>query len=360
MRILLAIFAIVTAILAASCGSDNAGPVATTGNIGGDIEMVGPFNGAAELNVGLFAPGGDTAVQSAVAGRLTSAATATLTGRTISFNFTEVPFGTYEVGVYSDGAAKTFYYRSTGITLSESNHSVDDFSADASFTGPGPFGTISGSAQLSDATAFPGDRVVFIGFSPASAPQNALQTLVAATDVNDGQIIYNGEGIAYGTWIVGLYGYNPATHEVTVYGMKDEPVVVSAASPNLAGVTFGASFAGDPGTDPELGSISGTVTFSAALPAGGSYFIAANTVPPQQGAPPAIVELNAAAVGGDNAFDYTLTPLANGEYSVSIFSYDLATHQATYFGEYDGTVTLSDVSSNPSGVDFSADVSIID
>ncbi|MDQ3023812.1 MAG: hypothetical protein M3R04_05425 [bacterium] len=353
----IAIAAALAALLLGSCGSSNVGP--TTGSVSGSLEVAGPFNGAAELNVGLFPDGSDVPVQTAVAGRVTSVASATLSGRAIAFSFTDVTFGIYSVRLYSSGpGGNTFHFRSADITLSELNPTVSNFDEQASFTGEGPFGSVSGIALLSDDFEFPAaGELAFIGISPVSDPQNALQWIVDSADASSGQLAFNIDGIAYGTWLVGLYGYNPGTHAVTVFGLLDAPLTVSAATPNITGAVFGADSGGDPGVDPALASISGTVTFNGGLPAGQYIAVAANTIPPQQGAPPSTFDVLASAVDG-NTVAFTLPLLPDGTYSVSIFSYDFATHTATYFGEYDGTVVIA-AAASVADIDFNADVTVI-
>jgi hypothetical protein len=355
--IALAIATASRALLLGACSSHNV-PTTTTGTLGGSINVEGPFNGATELLVGLFAPGGTTPLQSATAGHVTSTATATLSGRAIAFSFTEIDLGTYEVGLYSSGpGGNTFYFRSDPVTLDSTHSSVTDFSADASFTGEGPFGSISGVALLSDDFEFPsGGNLAFLGFSPASDPQNALQWIVTSEDASNGELFFNVDHIAYGTWIVGLYGYNPVTHEVSIFGLLDNPLTVNENNPNLTGAVFAADSDGDPGTDPVLGTINGTVTFNGALPEGQAIFVAANTVPPQQGAPPSTQEVT--ALDG-RTFNFSLPLLPDGSYSVSIFSYDFASHQAVYFGEAEGTVTIDDAHQTVSDINFDADVTVI-
>jgi hypothetical protein len=341
----------------ASCSSHNVGG-ASTGDITGSITIDGPINGAAEVLVGLFPSGSDTPTESASAGHVTSTATATLSGRAIAFSFTDEAFGTYTVRLYSTGVGgNTYYYTSAPITISQTNPDVNNFSAHASFTGDGPFGSISGVALLSDDFAFPGaGDLTFIGFSPVDDPQNAYQWLVDSGDVSSGELVFNVDGLSYGTWIVGLYGYNPQTHAVTVFGLLDNPITISAAEPNATGAVFGADSDGDPGTDPTLGVVNGTVHFNGALPAGQQIFVAANTIPPQQGAP--ISSEQVTALDGRN-FSYSLPLLPNGDYSISIFSYDFANHQAVYFGSYDGTVTVDDAHQTINTINFDADVTTI-
>jgi hypothetical protein len=43
-----------------------------------------------------------------------------------------------------------------------------------------------------------------------------------------------------------------------------------------------------------------------------------------------------------------------------VFAYDFSTHTATYFGNYDGTVTIDQANSLVTDIDFDADVSIIE
>lgn len=359
MRIVMLISLLAVALLGAACSSRNVDINPSTGRISGALDVVGPFSGAAPLSVGLFLPGSETPVESTEVGRITSAATATLTGRRITFSFSELSFGVYEVAVFATSAGTaTFYYRGAPVTLSSTTPTVADFSADVSFTGNAPFGTVSGLVLLEEEFSFVAGQLYFIGLSKPTDPQNALQHLVAASDVNSaGQLFFNIEGVSYGTWLVGLYGYNPETHAVTVHGLLDDPVRVGANLPNVTGAVFPAG-ATDPGDDGELGTITGTVTFNGALPEGQSLHIAANTIPPQQGAPPATIEVTPGDLNGGRTLNYALPNLPTGSYSVAIFSYDFVNHTAVYFGTLDDGVSVT--SGQTAGdADFNADVTVI-
>jgi hypothetical protein len=346
-------------LLASSCGGGNGTPQATSGTVSGTLTVGGPINGASDLQVGLFAPGSTTATLTTAAGHVTSAAggTATITGRNVAYSFTEVPFGTYNVGLYyASGATPTFLYRSSDIVVNAANPARTNQNGTGSFTGSGPFGTISGVTQV--AGTWPdSSQLVFIGFAPQTAPQNVFQWLVSADDLNEGYLYYNVDNIAYGTYYVGLYGYNPVTHAVSVFGQLDNTVTINAGTPDIAGANFGSDFAGDPGTDPALGSISGEITLNAELPANLYIYVAANTIPPQQGAPPAAIRVKQADVV-DGKLSYELPFLGDGQYSVSIFSYDINTHQAIYFGEVASPVTISGAQ-DVTGVNFTADVTLL-
>ena len=339
-------------ILLSSCGGGGTQQL-TTGQVSGKVTVSGPINGAVELLVGIFPSGSTSPSQSSSAGHVTSAAS--LSGREIIYSFIDIPFGNYYIGVYADsGGTPSFYYQSGDFNLHVDNSIVNDLSGSFSFSGTVPWGTVSGTTSVVGTWPDP-SLLTYIGISPASSPQSQLQYLVSESDLNDGKLHYDMDGISYGTYIVGFFGYNPVTHEVFTYGAFDNPVVVNATSPNVATINFPSDFSGDPGTDPQLGTISGTVSLSGSLPSGLFYYVAANTIPPAAGAPPAVFEVFEAQVAG-SSFDYELSFLSDDTYSVSIFAYDVTSHAATYFGEYDTTVTISGGDSH-TGIDFNADVS---
>ena len=345
-------------LLAASCGGGGSDPV-PTGRIAGSLNVVGPVNSAVVLRAGLFDSTGDTLFESAEVGRITSVAAATLNGRTVTYDFTQLEFGTYRVGLYTEqGIERTLYYGGPEITLSEINPSETGLTDQANFTGAFPenWGTISGVVQVSG--AWPTDRIVFVGLSPVATPQAVLQHTVTEDDVNEGRIHFNLEGIAPGTWLVGLYGYEPQTNDVDIYGLEDDPITITAEEKFITNQNFVADFGGDPGTDPAGATISGVVTFNGALPAGLFYYVAANTIPPQQGAPPSVYEIDPAEIVNDE-ISYSLPFLPDDVYSVSVFSYDITTHQATYFGEHEFSILVANGESF-SDIDFSADVTLLD
>ncbi|MCH7472223.1 hypothetical protein IIA79_04655 [bacterium] len=316
------------------------------------------MNSAVEISAGVFTAGSNVPVESVDLGRVTSVGTGSLSGRTIDFSFSDLDFGDYQIGVYSlSGIELIFWYLSDTISLSGAAPEVGNFSDAMSFSGPAPWGTVSGIVLLSG--DWPGDRLVFVGIAPHDNPSEVLQWIVIEDDLSEGKYYFNFESIAYGQYLVGFYGYDSTTHQVDTYGAFDDPVTVAAENPYVSSVNFPSDFAGDPGTDPELGSVSGTVTFTGPLPEGLPVWVAANTIPPQVGSPPSTFQVFADQIGSDNTLDYSLGFLPDDEYSVSIFSYDIIQHQATYFGEYNGTVAIDAGNQNVTGIDFTADVSLL-
>lgn len=368
----LCIAALACALLAlAACsggGGNDPDPNPTTGTISGTLTIGGPVNNAVEVMVGLFAQGSTTPVQETSVGRVASAATGSMSGRDITFSFTQVPYGTYEVAAYAQpvGGDAMFYYRSEAQTISATNSAITGFTDTMSFAGDEPWGTISGVIDIEG--DWPSDQVVFVGFTPegGTAPLQYPVTENQPTDGfvehnTQGQVIYNIANLGYGSWTVGFYGYDMTTHEITTYGERDEAQLVHGGDPNLTNVNFPADFAGDPGEDPDLGSISGTLTLNGPLPAGGGFLsIGANTIPPQPGAPIGSFDIAPGDEGQDNTIDFVITDMPPGEYSIGVFNYDFATHTAVYFGSYDGTVTITEQDMHVTGIDFNGDVSLID
>ncbi|MBN2080606.1 hypothetical protein JW859_00225 [bacterium] len=362
----ISLFIILSALALFSCGGGGSTPEADSGSIAGTIAIGGPLSSMTELTVGVFSPGGTTAIQEYEAGNSTSVATGSRTERQLTFSFTELDFGSYEIAVYSGaGTDRFFYYRSEQQTLTAGSPNITGFSETMSYSGPEPWGTISGVIDLADGT-WPADKYVYLGFKNGDNPR--LQYPVTegyAYDgyvehvVADSQIIFNIAFLVYGEWTVGFYGYDYTTHQVTVYGERDVAVLIHGGNPNATNVNFPAAFTGDPGTDPVLGTIAGTITFNGELPSGPFISIGANTIPPQQGAPIATYDVTPEMVGTDMTLDFTLTDVPHGTYGVAIFTYDFSTHTVTYFGEYPDSITLSETTPDVTGIDFNADVTLI-
>jgi len=352
--------------LLASCGGGGGNDPDPLGTVTGTLTIGGPLDSSVTMSIGLFATGSDTPVVSTEIGHITSAAHGTSATRTNPFSFTNVALGTYVVRAYglTRSQQTVFYYTSDPITLTAATPSVTGLTPVMSFTGPEPWGTISGVIDLGG--TWPTDRSVFVGFTQASTDE-LFQYVVTENQPTDGyvehtggQVIFNIDHLAYGSYTVGIYGYNSTTHAFDTYGERDVDILVHGGDPNITNVNFPADFAGDPGTDPVLGTIAGTVTFSDALPqTGGFVAIGANTIPPQQGAPIASYDVEPGDLAGNMEVAYTLEDLPNGEYTIGIFSYDFATHTAVYFGAFDGTVTVTDANKDHTGIDFDADISLL-
>jgi hypothetical protein len=367
MRKLLVITALLAVFGAAACGGGGGTPSATSGTISGTLTVGGPVNNSVPASVGLFAPGASTPLQACEAGRVTSAAGGSITGRAISFSFTDVPFGSYEIGVYFAGTSgNTFYYRSEPQAVSASAPSITGFSDTLSFAGAKPWGTISGVIDLGG--DWPAGQIVFVGFTPPGGafPLQYVFTEHQESDgfvqhTGQGQVVFNIACLSYNTWTVGLYGYNPQTHAVTTYGLRNDPVVVGADDPNITNVNFPADFAGDPGADPALATISGVLHLSGPLPqTAGFMAIAVNTIPPQAGAPISTFDIEPGDEDSNYDIPFILRDVPAGEYSLGAFVYDFASHTAVYFASYNGTLAVDTEHMAITGLELDGDVSLID
>jgi len=353
--------------LFAGCGGGGGG-VPVAGRIAGSITIGGPVNSSAEVAVGLFQAADNQLVASFEAGRITSEAVATgsVNGREITYDFSGLELGSYYTGIYSgEAAAPQIIWQGDPVVVNDGSPESTGRQDTASMLGNGPYGTISGVVDV--AGDWPADgSLVFLGFD-LNGSGNPAAYYVFEGMPSDGtagfdgsKLIYNMDFLPYGSYTVGLYQYNPQTHAFMPLGERDVAIEVGADDPNVTNVNFPANFAGDPGEDPTLGTITGTVNFSGALPSGPKYYVAANTIPPQMGAPLSSLELPPEDVGAGGPFGYQLDGLPDGEYTVSVFAYNFQTHQATYFGDYDGTVIIDEQAQLVAGIDFDADVSILE
>lgn len=375
MRIIILGLSLAACIMLGACSGSGSNNVFTGGRISGSITVGGPFNGALELLVGLVDTATGTVVQHASAGHVTSAATGGLSGREVSFSFDQIPLGSYKIAVYyQPGADPVFLYQSAAMTVDADHANVTGFTDSCSFTGAKPWGTISGRIALSG--TWPADQLVFVGFTPHGT-SNTYQFIVNETGTvgdtteytthqTDGVVVFNVAYLAYGSYDVGLFTYNPVSHAVGVCGLRDVPITLTEQDANATHVNFPADFAGDPGVDPALGSISGTITFDGVLPAyletsQNFISVAANTFPPQQGAPPSDMKIKPSMLSPTYTVSYELPDLPYGDYNVSVFLYDLGTHTPVYLGwlgsqAVPGHVLLSAATPNVSGIDFNATV----
>ena len=134
-------------------------------------------------------------------------------------------------------------------------------------------------------------------------------------------------------------------------------MILDYADHNLFANNFGAGFGVDP-PPVQNGAISGSVAFTGTADWSNLVYVSANTIPPVQGAPPGNVQITQGTYNAAGT-PYEMTDLVYGEYSVSVYQYNFTTHQAKYFGYFDGSVTLSESVPELTGVNFDADWSLL-
>ncbi len=363
--VLMAVFVITLAACGGSGVKDRPGTPGTKGSIAGKFVVNNALPEGASFSVALFKKGeanpSATAVPSA-------------DGAGLVFSFADKALGIYYVQLRAShgGAAASSLSRiashegheivlaqTNDLTLSSTAPNLSGVTANAI----GTDGTISGIVQV--AGEYPTGKMVFVYVYrsditlPPGPPDgiNAKTFDVPVSIIENNQFRYDIENISYGTYKIELNGYNPATHEVEVYGSYATEVTLDFSDHNLFSKNFGAGFGVEP-PPVQNGSISGSVSFSGTPNWAYPIYVSANTIPPVQGAPPGNIQVTEAAYNSSGTA-FEMSDLVYGEYSVSVYQYNFTTHQATYFGSYSGTVTLTEENPAASGITFEADWSLL-
>lgn len=357
------------AIALSACGGSGVknrpGTPTVKGSIAGKFVANNALPDGAALSVALFKKGDINP---------TATKTPSMDGADLAFSFADISLGIYYVqlrashaGASASSLGRSASHEGHDIVLAQTNDLTIN-STTPNLTGVtvnaiGTDGTVSGIVQV--AGDYPVGKMVFIYVYrtdialPPGPPDgvNAKTFDVPSTMIENSQFRFDIENISYGTYKIELNGYNPATHEVEVYGSYAAEVVLDYTDHNLFSKNFGAGFGVEP-PPVQNGAISGTVNFTGIPDWTYPIYVSANTIPPVQGAPPGNVQVEEAAYNAaGTAFE--MTNLVYGEYSVSVYQYNFTTHRATYFGSYSGTVTLSETSPEASGITFTADWSLL-
>lgn len=369
MRLVCMVLVAVVVITLSACGGsgvkDRPGTPVTKGSITGKFVANNALPEGASFSVALFKKGETNPLATSVPAA---------DGADLAFNFADIALGIYYVQLRAShgGAAPSSLSRiasheghevvlaQTGdLTISAGSPNLSDVTANAI----GIDGTISGVVQV--AGDYPTGKMVFIYVYrtdialPPGPPDgvNAKTFDVPASLIENNQFRYDIENISYGTYKIELNGYNPATHEVEVYGSYASEVLLDYGDHNLFAKNFGAGFGVEP-PPVQNGSISGSVSFSGTPNWAYPIYVSANTIPPIQGAPPGNILITEATYNSSGTA-FEMTDLVYGEYSISVYQYNFTTHQAAYFGSYSGTVTLTEENPAVSGITFEADWSLL-
>ena len=330
-------------------------PPAGEGSISGSFVVNNTLAADAVFHAQLFKKGLDAPVDQA---------TLTLSGTAYAYEFTELDLDTYIVRLHMVSGDLAMTISETGeIELTSDNPDRTSITTDAI----GGDGTLSGSVKT--AGVFPVELVVYVYAYrtdvtlPPGPPDgvNSFAFNVTADMLAGDSFDYNIENMSYGVYHIQLVGYDPVSHEITVYGEFATAVKIDLYNTNPEGKRFAAGFGVAP-PPLENGTIRGTVAFTGNSDFTQLIYVSANTIPPAQGAPPASFQITASnyvAAG----MDFELTGLPLGDYRVSLFEYNFTTHQATYFGQYDdngGVVTVDSATDVIEDIDFTADWSLLD
>ena len=201
-RICLAVAVALTAVLAAACRSSELfDTTVTTGRVAGELTIVGPADTDLDLQVGLCRNNREDTYVTTPAGRLTATASAAITTRTVSYDFSELPIGTYNLVLFSEGEdGRETYYRSGRIRLTYEVPEQAGQSAEASLTGPAPWGNTDGLLLLNGTRS--SDPVMHLYFENAN--EHRFHYEFNAWDAGFGIIYFSVGGLAYGDYTVGI------------------------------------------------------------------------------------------------------------------------------------------------------------
>lgn len=210
-------------------------------------------------------------------------------------------------------------------------------------------GIISGTVTFTNSP--PEGASVFVAIVAPNTGVPYVDVLVPESAIEAGSYVYTFTNLDFGTYGVAV-PYLLDGPPTMLYGPAN--VIVSPNDPHAMGVDFAVEFAEE---QPTIGSISGTITFLGAFPAGERVYVGASDQLAE--APASFVEITEEDLS-EGAAAYVLEDLPLGSYYVSIFTYDMATHRPTYMGSFASAVVLNEAASNATGIDFDADTSLLE
>lgn len=169
--------------------------------------------------------------------------------------------------ILNSGPPVTVDYSQAGVTLEPLN---------LNFTGPGPYGSVSGRFLTSGNpgnTTYP--QLVFMPAEPqpgVSTETGLVWTLAAG--YLDGQYWFSVPDIAYGDYELSYAGYSLRDRDNPLKA-SSIPITISAEHPDIDGIVFNTTNAVPQEQTWELGRISGTLTLPATPDSGEVYCLTA-------------------------------------------------------------------------------------
>jgi len=192
---------------------------------------------------------------------------------------------------------------------------------------------------------------VFVSLLPPDSAVPFENLPVPADALAQGFWAYRFEGVDFGTYRVAV-AYTVQGPPTLLYGPGT--ITVSQSNPTVTGFDFSVEF---PEAPVAVCSISGTVTLLGDFPTGEDVYVGA--CPDIDQPATGFVEVTADDVV-DGEIAYTIADLPVGSYLVSIFTYEMATHTAQFFGSYSGTAEVTVEHPDVTGIDFDADPSLLE
>jgi len=306
----------------------------TTGRVAGELNIIGPVDSGIDLQLGLTRQGRVDTVTAGPLGRVISAADVNLANRVVSYDFTELPIGSYNVVLFSESVdgIETFY-RSGPVRLSYETPERTGLSGEASLTGPGPWGTASGALYLSGVR--PADPMLEL-FVEDSADRRFHYDF-NAWDAGFGVLYFSVGGLAYGEYGMGIA--DPPQSEVL--GRLTAELSITKALPDAGGLEIWSEYPDQRDTG-DGHSLGGTVVIDSGWPVGHSLAVIAveagnsdiGTSPIFHIAPQTLDDLGRAR--------FFIGSLSTGEYAVKLYALDFLHGNHRLIGELETMLVLDE------------------
>lgn len=342
-------------LLLCACGGGNhpadVGPAQTPGQISGTLNIIGPLKTNTELYVGLVADGQDEVLREQLAGKVTSADSASTGERSLYFLFTDLPIDAYHVVVFSYyNESRLLYYRGDAVQLNADQPDHAPLSVDFSLTGPEPWGTVSGLLLLNGINDRYTDLVLYVKRDDLGSFRYKFGVWTAGY----GALYYAIGGLAVGEYSLGIM-------EPTSYsglGMLDGTVSITADQLNLGDVTLTGDFINIP-PEGEGFYISGFVILSDVPKDDQHIALLAVTKDNEHLDLAPICHILPENLNEEFATNFTLGWLSEGEYTLMLYALDFAEGHHILLNEPDPAISVSSEYPINTGYIVRGDLSLI-
>jgi hypothetical protein len=324
---------------------------AKSGTITGTITLNGPVNESARLQVGLTRHRLDEYIAVQAIGHATTDVAAALDGRELSFSFTEVPFGEYNI-VFSSITAEPvdFLYRSEKLVLDDANPNIGGFQATTSLTGPEPWGTFAGVVLINGYN--PGIDV--LRFHVVNGQEESFGYSFNIWNAAYGFEYFTVGALAYGEYSIGIA---TADARNLLSEKMSTPVRLNEVRPDVTGLVITGDFMNlVPDTTPRY--ISGSVRLRGEWPANQWVAVIASRTNASSLGTSAIYYLLPHQVDADGWVDYRLGWLPEGEFDLRVYAMDLINGVITDIGGNTNPLPVDDGYPIYEGVLLDADLSL--
>jgi len=247
MKRLLTLLSIAVFVTLLSCGGSGGGrgpvvlPTPSTATVRGVVAFANSLPTGATAFMGIFPPGSVDYYQ------FYQIPEEDIASGSHSYQFTGLDFGTYSIAVVVNfgeayGDRMEYLYAPQDITITSDNPVVSGFDFTVEFpSAPSGTGSISGTVTfLGDFPDVSPPAGVYIGASVAIDQPSAYFVQITADDLIGNEVSYTLDDVAYGTYFISIFVYDPTTHKPEFFGAYDGAVTIDEASPNATGIDFDA------------------------------------------------------------------------------------------------------------------------